>query len=182
MKIYYGLIFVISFIALVIMPLFSSDADIGFNFPKSPAGWLFWGVTRAIISGLNVLLFHCFVKQGDLNTQDNKDRVEAEKRLAISTKKEYIPQSPKEFFRKEYVHKVPKLLLGTALSLVALGPVILRYDFATFLTYVTVVLGGVIFGVLEMRKVETYYTKELPKYVDYLDSLKSKEQEENVKN
>lgn len=181
---YYMLIGLISFIAVAFLPLLNSEVDIGFDFPKTPAAMLLWATSRIAVSLLNVLIFHCFVKQGDINTKDDENRIEAEKMLSIVEKAEQLrPRSPKEFFVKEYGKKVPTLLLSTALSLIAFGPAILTFDLVTFLSYLFTVCTSVIFGVIEKFKVEDYYRIELLKYAMFeIEKIREKELEEKKSN
>ena len=177
--IYYILIGITCFIVLVIAPLLGSDPEVGFNFPKTAGGWAFWAVIRLVVSVCTILIFHCFVRQGDENTRNNQERIKAEKELyGILMEKEIEYKSPKDFLSGEYIKKMPSIFTSSAMSLVAFGGVILNYDFAMFLSFILVVLMSVIFGILEMKKVETYYIYELPKYVE---SLKNKKKMEDKK-
>lgn len=162
---YYLLIGVISFVSLAFLPMLTSSFDVGYELPKTKAAWLLWAGSRAAVSILNILIFHCFVKQGDVNTKNDSNRIEAEKILLIVTEEEeYKPKSPKKFLFSEYSKKVPSILFSTALSLVAFGEAILKFDPVTFLSYLFTVIMAIVFGVLEMFKVEEYYKAEMLKY------------------
>lgn len=162
---YYLLIGIISFIALAFLPMLTSSFDVGYELPKTKAAWLLWAGSRAAVSILNILIFHCFVKQGNVNTKNDPNRIEAEKILSIATEEEeYKPKSPKKFLFGEYSKKVPSILFSTALSLVAFGEAILKFDPVTFLSYLFTVIMAIVFGVLEMFKVEEYYKVEMLKY------------------
>lgn len=171
--IYYTLIGVLSFLALAFLPLVgSSQVGLGWGFPDTTAGWIVWAASRVAVSVLNVLIFHCFVRQGDLNTQDNEDRKEAEKILnKINQKKSKTPISPTKFFAKEYGKKVPWIFIMSIVSLIAFGPILLVFDVAVFLAYLFTVIMSIIFGILEMKKVESYFTRGLLEYAKYVESL-----------
>ena len=162
---YYLLIGIISFVSLAFLPMLTSSFDVGYELPKTAAAWGLWAGSRAAVSILNILIFHCFVKQGNVNTKNDQNRLEAEKILSIITEEEeYKPRSPKKFFSGEYLKKLPFILFSTALSLVAFGDAILRFDPITFLSYLFTVIMAIVFGVLEMFKVEEYYKVEMLKY------------------
>ena len=162
---YYLLIGIISFVSLAFLPMLTSSFDVGYELPKTKAAWLLWAGSRAAVSILNILIFHCFVKQGNVNTKNDPNRLEAEKILSIVTEEEeYKPKSPKKFFSGEYLKKLPFILFSTALSLVAFGEAILRFDPVTFLSYLFTVIMAIVCGVLEMFKVEEYYKVEMLKY------------------
>lgn len=171
--IYYALIGVLSFLSLAFLPLIgSSQLGLCWAFPNTIAGWVVWAASRIAVSVLNVLIFHCFIRQGDLNTQDNEDRKEAEKILnKINQKKSKTPISPTMFFAKEYGKKVPSIFIMSIVSLIAFGPLFLVFDVAVFLTYLFVVIMSIIFGILEMKKVENYFTRGLLEYARYVESL-----------
>lgn len=171
--IYYTLIGVLSFLALAFLPLVgSSQVGLGWGFPDTTAGWIVWAASRVTVSVLNVLIFHCFVRQGDLNTQDNENRKEAEKILnKINQKKSKTPISPTKFFAKEYGKKAPSIFIMSIVSLIAFGPILLVFDVAVFLVYLFTVIMSIIFGILEMKKVERYFIRGLLEYAKYVESL-----------
>lgn len=173
--IYYALIGVLSFLALAFLPLIgSSQVGLGWGFPDTTAGWIVWAASRIAVSVLNVLIFHCFVRQGDLNTQDNENRLEAEKILnKINHKKAKKPLSPSKFFAKEYGKKVPSIFIMSIISLIAFGPILLIFDIAVFLAYLFTVIMSIIFGILEMKKVERYFIRGLLEYAKYIESLEA---------
>ena len=55
---YYGIIFVVSLISLIFLPMIGSEADMGFNFPTTSAGWFVYIVSQLIVAVINVLIFH----------------------------------------------------------------------------------------------------------------------------
>ena len=178
---YYILIGIISFLSVAFLPMLNSSFDVDYKLPKTTAAWFIWAGTRTAVSTLNIMIFHCFVKQGDINTKNNENRKKAEKLLQITKEEQdFKPKSPKEFFSQEYEKKIPTILLTTILSLFAFGPAILTFDLVTFFSYLFTVVISLVFGVIELFKVEDYYTIELLKYAEYLkeqDDLKEKEQE-----
>lgn len=165
---YYMLIGLASFIALVFLPLLSSEIEAGFDLPQTSTAWIIWISSRVAASLLNMLIYHCFIRQGDLNTKNNEERRRAEAILNESREnKGEIPLSPKRFFIREYTRKLPSIFLMTALTLIAFGPAILRFDLVVFASYLGTTIMAIICGILEMKKVETYYTEELIKYAKY---------------
>lgn len=166
---YYILIAGISIISLTVIPLLQSSINASFQFPRTAAAWILWIGSRLCVTILNLLIFHCFICQADLNTQENESRKQAEELLAlVKQQKEGPPLSKREFLEGEYRHKVPTLTLSTICSLVAFGPAVLMFDVTTFLTYLFTVIMAVVFGVIEMFKVETYYTVEYLRYAKYV--------------
>lgn len=171
---YYILIGVISFLAIAFLPMIGSSQEIGWGLPQSPAAWAVWTVSRVAAAMLNVLIYHCFIRQGDLNTRDNERRKQAEEMLNRIRKREKKPISPSKFFAAQYVRKVPMIALTTLLSLLAIGPAILMFDMTIFVSYIVSVTISIVFGILEMKKVEDYYINGLLAYAEYI-----KENEQN---
>lgn len=172
---YYILIGIISFISVAFLPMLNSEVNIEYELPKTVASWSLWLGTRISISLLNVLIFHCFVKQGDTNTKNNPNRIKAEELLMIVKEEQIkLAQSPKHFLSHEYLKKIPTILLSTLLSLLAFGQAIFQFDVVTFTTYLFTCITSLVFGIIEMFKVEEYYEKEYLLYAQ----RKKKEQEE----
>lgn len=174
---YYILIGSISFVCLTVFPMLDNSFKAETNFPQSTYGWFVWAITKSALCLLNVIIFHCFLKQGDENTKEHPNRKEAEKILGknVATRKEYEAKSPKAFYTYEYSKKIPTLLLTTVLSLVTFVPVLTSFDLGTFTTYLFTIFLAIIFGILEMLKIEEYYTVE---FLVYAKQQEEKEKEQ----
>lgn len=127
-NIYYIIIFLISMLTLVFLPMVGSQVGLGFNLPDTPAGWIVWGVTKAIVATINVLLYHCFMQQARLNVKDDTHYLEAQTMLQKVHPKEYHPRSPSKFLAQSYGKKGTTIFLSSALATVALTQAILVYD------------------------------------------------------
>lgn len=169
---YYVLIFVLSLCMLIFLPMIGSTQDIGYNVPNTAAGWVVFIITKTIVAVVNVLIFHCFICQAKINIKDNEKFKKANEILE-KTKREIKPRSPRRFFATQYGKKGTSVVLFSILSVVALTNAILMFDWISFLTYLLTLIMGVIFGVLEMKTVETFWTEE---YYEYAKRL----EEENV--
>ena len=166
--IYYVLIFLISLAALAFLPLLGSEIGLGWKVPNTVAGWFVWIGTKAIVATLNVMIYHCFIQQGKTNIKKNAKFLEAERlmsELAINKAKSVKkPRAPKLFLKQEYGRKAAIIFFTTALATVALTQAILSYDTANMLSYIFTITMGVLFGIIEMKKVEEYWINE---YLDY---------------
>ena len=171
---YYCLIAISSFVALVFLPMLGTDMEAGWNLPKDTKGWIVFITIRSIVSFLNVFIFASFINQGKLNVSDNENYKKAQQLLAKVKNKEYIPRSPRKFNAKEYGQKGVTVFLSTAASLVALTQAILSYDWVALLTYALTVTGSIVFGIFEMKKVEVYWTVE---YLEYAERQVALEEE-----
>lgn len=169
-NVYYILIGILSFLVLAFLPMLGSDIDAGWNFPQTTSGWVLWVMTKLAVCTINMLIFHCFIKQGDVNTKKDAERIKAEQMLAILENKKdrpIVPLSPKQFFGREYGKKLPTLIATSVLSLIAFGPALFMFDAVVFCSYLFTVIMAIVFGVLEMKKVEEYYCIDLLKYAEY---------------
>ena len=175
---YYILVGAISFLAIAFLPMIGSSQEIYWGLPQTPAAWAIWIVSKVAASTLNVLIYHCFIRQGNLNTKKDPDRLKAEAMLhKLNKGKEKTPISPSKFMARQYIRKVPLIAISTFLSLLAFGPALLMFDFIVFIVYLFSVIISIVFGILEMKHVEEYYTVGLLEYAEW----RSKNEEINKK-
>lgn len=174
---YYIIIAVISFISVVFLPMLGSTLGLGWKIPDTTAGWVVWGASRAIVATINVLLFHSFMEQAKLNIKDDEHYKEARDILVKVKKKEHKPKSPAQWNAAQYGKKGVSLFLASAMSVVAIGQAVLSYDWSTALAYLFTLGMGIIFGIMQMKKAETYWTTE---YYEYALMKKRMEEEQQI--
>lgn len=174
---YYIIIAVISFISVVFLPMLGSTLGLGWKLPDTTAGWVVWGISRAIVATINVLLFHSFMEQAKLNIKDDEHYKEARDILVKVKRKEHKPKSPAQWNAAQYGKKGTTIFLSSAMSVVAIGQAVLSYDWATALAYLFTLGMGIIFGIMQMKKAETYWTTE---YYEYALMKKSMEEEQQI--
>ena len=170
---YYILVGVLSFITLLFLPMLGSEVGLGFQFPNTAAGWIVYIISQLIVAIINVLLFHSFICQAKLNVKDNPNYLRAIEILRLVKTDDYIPRSLAQINKKEYGIKGFWIFIGSIMSVFALGQAILTYDHTKLISYVFTIILGIIFGILEMKKYEEYYTGE---YLDYALMI----QEQNI--
>lgn len=161
---YYCIIGIVSFIALVFLPMIGSDVGLGWNIPNTTVGWIVWIAVKAIVAVLNVLIFHCFMLQAKINIKNNERYIEANNILIECKEKEYNPRSPKSWNHQQYCTKGVTIGVTTMLSTVALTQAILSFDWISMLTYLFTIVMGLIFGVMQMKTAEDYWTDEYWQY------------------
>lgn len=174
---YYIIIAVISLISVVFLPMVGTTLGLGWKLPDTTAGWVVWGVSRAIVATINVLLFHSFMEQAKLNIKDNEHYKEARDILVKVKKKEHKPKSPAQWNAAQYGKKGTTIFLSSAMSVVAIGQAVLSYEWATALAYLFTLGMGIIFGIMQMKKAETYWTTE---YYEYALMIKRMEEEQQI--
>lgn len=174
---YYIIIAVISLISVVFLPMVGTTLGLGWKLPDTTAGWVVWGVSRAIVATINVLLFHSFMEQAKLNIKDNEHYKEARDILVKVKKKEHKPKSPAQWNAAQYGKKGTTIFLSSAMSVVAIGQAVLSYEWATALAYLFTLGMGIIFGIMQMKKAETYWTTE---YYEYALMKKRMEEEQQI--
>lgn len=164
---YYWIIFIVSIVVLVFMPMIGSEAGIGFNLPTSPAGWAIYITTKVLVAVLNVVIFFSFMQQAKLNVRDNENYKKACAIVSVKRKDlsyKYKPRNPKAWEAKQYASKGFTIFLSTAVSLVALSNAFLTYDYFSLLTYGMTILLGIVFGLIQMASAEDYWTREFYDY------------------
>ena len=162
---YYIIIGIVSMIALVFLPMVGSTVGMGFNLPNTAVGWIVWVTTKVIISVLNILIFYCFMEQAKVNVKDNPNYKEANELLQKhQDRKEKLPRSPKKWTASQYGKKGAAIFFSTILASIALTQAILTFDWITMLTYLFTIIMGLIFGFIQMKSAEFYWTEEYYAY------------------
>lgn len=172
---YYALIGIISLIACVFLPMLGSDIGLGFNLPNTPAGWVVYIVTKLLIATINILMFYCFMEQAKVNVKDDPNYIEANEIMHNMKQKIRLPRSPHDWNTKQYSTKGITIFVTSILSAFALTNAILSFDLAEMLTYIFTIIMGLVFGIIQMKSAEYYWSVE---YHEYAIMIK-KEQEEN---
>lgn len=175
---YYLLIGLISLVCLVFLPMVGSTTGLEWNIPNTTVGWIVWGTTKAIVATVNVMIFYCFMEQAKLNVAKN-DNYRQAKDILIEVKiKEVMPRSPHKWNSQQYLQKGTSIFLTSGLSCVALSQALLSYDYMTLLSYLFTIIMGVVFGVLQMKNAEEYWTDEYLKYA--LNIKKERQHDSNT--
>ena len=165
---YYFIIAIISLCAMFVIPCFGSTVGMEWNFPNSIVGWIVFITSKLTVAIVNILIFHGFIKQSRINIRDNPNYVEAMKILNDVGRKTYTPRSLAEINKKEYGHKMITIFISSMFSAFSFSQAILTFDITSLISYSITVLFGIIFGLLEMKKYEDYYTHEFVDYAKYV--------------
>lgn len=169
---YYVIIGVISFIALVFLPMIGTEIGLGWSVPDTTVGWIIWVTVKVIVAVINVMIFHCFMLQAKLNIKDNEKYKKALALISTTTKKEKAPRSPTKWNAEQYGKKGVTIFFTTALSTIALTQALLTFDYISMLTYLFTIIMGLVFGVMQMRTAEDYWTDEFYQYALTLEQPK----------
>lgn len=174
---YYVIIGLVSLISLVFLPMVGSEVGLDWNIPNTTVGWVVWVAVKVIVAVINVLIFYAFMQQAKVNVRDNPDYKWANEVLGRLKQKDFIPRSPQKFNSQSYVRKGTTIFITSALATVALSQAILTYDWMAMLTYIFTIVMGIIFGILQMKNAEEYWTIEYPRYA----RMKLEEKDTEVK-
>ena len=165
---YYFMIAIISLCAMLVIPCFGSTVGMEWNFPNSVVGWIVFITSKLTVAIVNILIFHGFIKQSRINIRDNPAYLEAMQILNDVGRKTYTPRSLAEINKKEYGHKMITIFISSMFSAFSFSQAILTFDITSLISYSITVLFGIIFGLLEMKKYEDYYTHEFVDYAKYV--------------
>lgn len=177
-SLYYIIIGVVSFIALVFLPMIGSTVGLGWNIPDTTVGWIVWVGSKIIVSTLNVLIFHCFMCQAKINIKDNENYKKAREILTDVKLKEIKPRSPGKWKAEQYGKKGVTIFITSSLAVVALTQAVLTFDYISMLTYLFTIIMGLIFGILQMKTAEEYWTREYLEYALYRQETALKQAEQ----
>ena len=117
------------------------------------------------------------MEQAKLNIKDDEHYKEARDILVKVKKKEHKPKSPAQWNAAQYGKKGVSLFLASAMSVVAIGQAVLSYEWSTALAYLFTLGMGIIFGIMQMKKAENYWTTE---YYEYALMKKHMEEEQQI--
>lgn len=161
---YYFIIGIVSMIALCFLPMIGSNVGLGWNLPNTVVGWIVWITVKLIVAVLNVLIFHCFMLQAKINIKEHEKYQEAREILRLTEQKDFVPRSPSLWNKQQYGQKGITIFITTALSTVALTQAMLTFDWMAMLTYLFTIIMGLIFGIMQMKTAEDYWTDEFWQY------------------
>lgn len=173
---YYFIIAVISILSLAFLPMLGSDVGLEWAYPTTLAGKIVWWTTKCLVAFLNVLIFYSFRKQAIVNISTDVNYIKANEILARIKNKEVLPRSPYKYNARIWSTKGVTIAVGSAAGTIALTQALLAYDWVTMLTYLFTIIMGLVFGILQMKNDETYWTTE------YLQYAILKENESNGNN
>ena len=176
---YYILVGVVSFISLVFLPMIGSTIGLGWNIPDTEVGWIVWVGGKLIVATLNVLIFHCFMCQAKLNIKDNENYKKAREILIDVKLKEVKPRSPRKWNAEQYGKKGVAIFITSSMTVVALTQAVLSFDYISMLTYLFAIIMGLIYGILQMRTAEEYWTREYLEYALYRQELALAQKEQD---
>lgn len=158
----YAIISIVSIVCLLFLPFTGSHVGLEFQLPNTLAGWLVFIISKLIIAAVNMLILYCFVDQGKFNVRNDPKFLEAQEiLLKLSVKKkesQAVPESPSQHMTKVFGKKGSMLFLTSVLGTLTLTQAVLSFDIVTLLTYLFVILGGLIFGVIQMGEEEYWWT------------------------
>lgn len=169
---YYILIGTISFITVFFLPFIGSNVGLKLVLPNTVAGWMVYVASKLLVAVVNILLFHCFMQQAKINVKDHPKYIEANQilnRYGYTYTAE--PRGPIEWQLLQYKRKGTWLGVGTLISAIGLSQAILSFSWISMLTYLLIIIFGVIFGILQMNNAEEYWTEE---YYEYAKSIQKR--------
>lgn len=159
--------------------MIGSTIGLGWNIPDTTVGWIVWVGSKIIVATLNVLIFHCFMCQAKINVKDNENYKKAREILIGVKLKEIKPRSPRKWNAEQYGKKGVTIFITSSLAVVALTQAVLRFDYISMLTYLFAIIMGLIFGILQMKTAEEYWTREYLEYALYRQELALKQEEQD---
>lgn len=175
---YYIMIGIVSLCAMFVIPCLGSSVGMEWNFPNTIPGWIVFVSSKLTVALVNILIFHGFIKQARINVRDNPAYLQAMQILNEIGRHTYIPRSIAEINKKEYGSKMTTIAITSLFSAFSFSQAILSFDITSLISYAITVVFGIIFGLLEMKKYEDYYTHEFVDYAKYVQEQQKGTQDE----
>lgn len=178
-KIYvnYFIIAIVSIFSCAFLPMIGSTVGLAWNLPSNTVEWIVWITTKIIIGVINMILFYCFMEQAKVNVRDNPKYLEANRILDRMKSREKKPRGPHKWQAGQYGLKGSFIFLTSALSTFALTQAILSYDIMSLIVYLFTITMGILFGIMQMKKAELYWTDEY-----YMYALQKQDEKECTEN
>lgn len=168
----YLIIAIILLLVMFVIPIIAGGiyGDLGYYLPKSSLGWIvFWAIRLGTIVG-NIATFILFKQQAKMNSRNNPNYLKAQELLNKQNgRKGFVPRSPHQMNRNEYVTKGISMVLFTAAESITIGFMVVNFDFVTLLSCGTSSITAVLFGWWTMVKNEVYWTEEYLLYAQYVE-------------
>lgn len=175
---YYVVLFISSIVVLVVAPFLGSTVGLVLNLPNTVAGWIVYCTTKTIVAVLNVVIFYCFMEQAKINVKDHEKYKEACEILHKEKQKQHKVISPDKWQKGQYLKKGVMIFFTTLLAAIGISQAVLSYDYVTLLTYVFTIVMGIVFGLLQMRNAEIYWTVD---FYDYAKSISEEIKNDNFR-
>ena len=170
-NLYYIIIGLVSIVFTCFLPMVGSEGELVSHFPTTFVGWLIWLIRTLSTAVLNIVIFYCFMEQAIVNVKDDPKYIEANEILdRCKSTKRRNPRGPKIWKKQEYSKKGTVIFVSTAIALVGLENMLLSWNIALFLSYIFTILMGLLFGVLQMKKAELYWTEEFNEYAHFVEA------------
>lgn len=168
-NLWYGIIGVLSFAVLVFFPMIGSGLPLNLNLPSTPIGWVVDIFSKLAVAAINICIFHSFMEQGKLNVSGFWKKLMADEILQrVKRAKISIPMSPEQWMTREYKSKGISIAITSVLSCIVLSQVVLTFDIVVFISFLLTLLIGLVFGVMQLFKSETYWSQEYYEYALYM--------------
>ena len=176
-NLWYGVIALLSIAVLVFFPLIGSGLPLSISLPDTFIGWVVYIFTKLAVAAINICIFHGFMEQGLQNVSTFWKKCMADEILhRIKQGQDVIPMSPEEWLKKEYTAKGISIAITSVLSCIVLSQVILSFDITVFISYLLTLLIGLVAGVMQLFKAETYWSLDYYDYAIYVMNIYNKTQ------
>ena len=178
--IWYYIVFAVSLI-LLFLP-FLGSASLGLALPATVAGWIVFVTTKLTVAAVNVVIFHAFFKQAQVNVRDDPKYIEASQILERYHVREEVLLSPEEHISKAYRKKGVLTFITSVMGAFALGQAVLTFNVALFVSYLITLLFGIISGIINMKSEEVWWCDPYWRFAKKVEKEAiEKEKEEKAK-
>lgn len=163
---YYALVALLSIVTVTFLPMLGSTAGVDVKFPTTGMEWAVWAITKGMVSGINIMLFHCFHQQGKVKAKDNPRYREAWEKDFGNPHKTYMARSPRQWNAQQYGKKGVTVIVTSLLSGFVLTQAVLTYDWVALISYIITLTIGIVFGIMQMFANYNYWVEEYPTWVN----------------
>ncbi len=173
-------VFILSAIAMFLVPLLGSYATGTSQFPTTIAEWILYFTCAIAVSICSLMIYLALHNQGKLNVKDEEEYLRAKelhlKNFERMNGKELIPVDPFKWEKKQKTMKGIFQTLGIFFGLLGFGLGVLCWNNSQFISSTFSIVLSIGFGLVHMGDVERMFTEGWLEWEMYVDKKLNEEE------
>lgn len=156
-------VFIVSMIAMVLVPLLGSYISGEAQFPQTIPQWILYFTCAIAVAICSLMIYLALHNQGKLNVRDEEEYLQAKelhlKNFKRMNGKDIIPIDPFKWEKKEKTKKGIFQTIGIFCGLLGFGLGVLSWNNSQFISSTISIIFAFGFGLVHMGEVERMFTE-----------------------
>lgn len=166
-------VFIISMIAMVLVPLLGSYVSGETQFPQTIPQWILYFTCAIAVSICSLMIYLALHNQGKMNVREEPEYLQAKelhlKNFKRMNGKEIIPVDPFLWEKKQKTRKGILQTIGIFMGLLGFGLGALCWNNSQFISSTISIIFAFAFGLVHMGDVERMFTEGWLEYELYIE-------------